>query len=147
MLTRASKRLPLRRQLALWTVISTVLLALESVASASCGDYLLHEPPSNTGHSHLQSNRPFFPEGMATFPMDDHPSGPSSACEGGRCHRAPLAPPVDSPRILVPKQFASVIGVADASAGCMTVNWMRPTDGEKPAVPFLEIASPPPRHV
>lgn len=142
----AAKRFPARRSFVLLALLCTASLGGSGSALASCGDYLLHGPDANQS-LHLQIEEPV--DALARLlgsTIPPSPSRPGSACEGGRCHSAPLAPPADPPRITAPKQVASVVGMGELPSHLDAASWARPINGVLPQTPFLEIPSPPPRH-
>lgn len=139
----ASKRFSTGRSLAQLASFSALWIIFQSNAYASCGDYLLHGPDRANSHGSMASQ---LPADLVSHSLPaGSPEAPRSACEGGKCQSAPLAFPVDPPRISVPKQPATLIGAAELRSTPDDGNWARPMDGLLPSSPFLEIASPPPR--
>ncbi|MGV3484455.1 MAG: hypothetical protein ACO1RT_08555 [Planctomycetaceae bacterium] len=143
MIPTASQRISTGRSIAQLVSFAALGMILQTTAYASCGDYLLHGADNGSHQADMNAGRPA--DLLSHASATELPAAPRSACEGGRCQSAPLAPPADPPRISVPKQPATLVGVDDSLTSPDDGNWSRPVDGLLPGSPFLEIASPPPR--
>ncbi len=100
-------------------------------AQASCGDYLLHGPVLNVDLMKADS---------AATSGQHAPT----ACENGKCQQSPQSFPQEPPRVLVPKQLATVLRFASSMDQAKFTLLCR-RDVIQPESPFLEIESPPPQ--
>ena len=140
-----AKRCSARQMCLMLAIVSVGACFVPSTAQASCGDYLANSSDMGGGHLGYTSSSDRLQDGqLPTAPQQ--PANPRSACESGRCQSAPVAPPTDPSRISSHKQSASIVGVTEPSSHRDDARWAQPADWGFPVSPFLEVASPPPRH-
>ena len=116
--------------MALYVTVFVVFAVGSGVAKvqASCGDYL--------AHSGLSSKKA----------LSDltHESLPVPGCKGGNCRSAPLLPPVEPSRIVIPQWQPLDFQPTDTSSNSLKSRMREFFDDALPSSAMLEVTTPPP---
>ena len=133
----------LRQAIAISFLFAAFSLILQEMASASCGDYLLHGP-ALAGEQHRLSDVPGR-SGLEPSDRNRMPSSTPSPCAGGRCKQAPVPDPPSVPsRVIVLKQLAFGLDDAYANENKQHSNWARSSNEQLFPSPFLAVEIHPP---
>lgn len=136
------KRCSQRHLLVVATLFLTAVVGHSSAVLASCGDYLLH---AGSTVAESPAELQLFPSSL--FRFDAHIPTRRSPCENGNCQQSPVTTtPWEVPRTRAPQHPAIVGGPHDDSMDHDDSRWHRPSNELSVDSPFLEVASPPPRH-
>ncbi len=138
----AKRLLPVLRGIVCFFAV-IVSLMHASTAQGSCGDYL-----QTHRDMRLDSVNPIS-SWHSLRDIADHPLLPvpndGGGCKNGRCHSVPFAPPTDPTQVSVSKRLDFVTIDQSTLPRHGLLKWNPSLDSRFPALPFLEVDSPPPK--